>query len=199
MNGILVMAGSRKGLADIIQDFETEEGESDDTESDAEDGDEDKDASEQKLQDDSRHGSEEEESAEEQPIQGEIELEDERINRRFAAFEKNSFKNPKFWFRYKAYVGKDGFDQAQETRTREIEVNTGYLIFTSNDCDQFDATISSSYHGWKDIKMTGRKIRPQATACPLSWNDVDIEKEVTDEEEDEGGQETGDGQAVLET
>jgi hypothetical protein len=199
LQGICVLAGSRKGLASIIEDLENDHsrlsGESDD-ESDegqstkAESQTSEPLAVEQRDVDQESQKEDEDEEDEEQP-RNDIELADERINKRARAFEKNSFRNPKFWLQYKAQVhaaaevqgpSHDASDQAV------TESDRGYIVFANNACQSFEGTISARSLGWKNLKFVGRKVRPHATACPLTWTGFDIpEVEGKVDADDAGG------------
>jgi hypothetical protein len=182
LQGICILAGSRKGLASIIEDLENDDSKTSDDSDDDSDGGQSAEAEEQEDED----GDEEEE----QPSNA-IELEDERINKRARAFEKNSFRNPKFWLQYKAHVhgsaevqgpGHDAFDQAA------MESDRGYIVFANNGCQSFEGTISARSLDWKNVKFVGRKVRPHATACPLTWNGFDVpEVEGKVDADDAGG------------
>ncbi|KAH9826486.1 Catalase [Teratosphaeria destructans] len=114
LSGILILAGSRKGLASIVEDLESAASSGNDDQSDSED---------------TAKSSADEEASPRFP-QSSLEAEDDRINRRAKAFEKNSFRNPKFWLRWQGKVRSAGaFDDAEEA----LDSDVGYLIFSSND------------------------------------------------------------------
>ena len=151
LSGMFILAGSRKQLADIITGLE----ESDDDDEEDEDDDEEN----QGSQDDEDEESENEPSA--------IELQDEKLNRRAQAFEKNSFRNPKFWMRWKGTPSVDNDDTP-----KQVETDMGYLVFTNNECDKFEGTITCPSLDWKQLKLKGRKVHSKGRSCPVSWNDL---------------------------
>lgn len=59
-------------------------------------------------------------------------------------FEKNSFRNPKFWLRFKS-------------PTNPSDIGTGYLVFSGNDCRRFKGTLSSELREWDNIAISGWK------------------------------------------
>jgi hypothetical protein len=156
LSGMFILAGSRKQLADIITGLED-----DDDEDDEEDEDDDDDGKHQNTQDDddAESGNEPEPSA--------IELQDEKVNRRARAFEKNSFRNPKFWMKWKGTPSINS--EGQQT---QVETDMGYLVFTNNECDKFEGTITCPSLDWKQLKLKGRKVHSKGRSCPLYWNDL---------------------------
>lgn len=161
LTGMFALAGSRKGLAEIVAGLEEEGSEHDD------DGTEDGGGEEGHESDSDAKDGEYERSA--------LELQDEALNRRARAFEKNSFRNPKFWMRWKgtklaAHVA-DGADQDIERKgLKQVDSDMGYLVFANNACDRFEGTITCPSLDWKQLKMKGRKIHSNARSCPMSWS-----------------------------
>lgn len=150
LSGMFILAGSRKQLGDIITGLE--EGEEDDENDD--------DGESEEPQDDDDAESENEPSA--------IELQDEKVNRRARAFEKNSFRNPKFWMRWKGKPANDNGDKFDP-----VETDMGYLVFANNECDKFEGTITCPSLDWKQLKLKGRKVHSKGRSCPVSWADLD--------------------------
>lgn len=85
-------------------------------------------------------------------------------------FEKNSFRSPKFWIRWQgellnpaSFPSSNGDDA--------IEMNSGYIVFSGNDCRKFSGTLSSkklgwdnaAFNGWKIKSMTERDVEPWST------------------------------------
>jgi hypothetical protein len=179
LQGICVLAGSRKGLASIIEDLEKDDSATFDDSDGESDGDGSTEAEAQNLGSAVGEEPEDEEGADEddEEYSNDIELADERINKRARAFEKNSFRNPKFWLQYKAHihVGAEvqgpSHDASYQART---ESDRGYIVFANNACQSFEGTISARSLGWKNVKFVGRKVRPHATACPLTWTGFDV-------------------------
>jgi hypothetical protein len=151
LNGMFILAGSRKQLADIITRFE--EGDDDDGDDDGDDHD--GEGQDSKGDDDAE--SEDEPSA--------IELQDQKLNRRAQAFEKNSFRNPKFWMRWKGTPAVE-----IDNTPNQVETDMGYLVFTNNECDKFEGTITCPSLDWKQLKLKGRKVHSKGRSCPTSWN-----------------------------
>jgi hypothetical protein len=145
LSGVFVMAGSRKQLADIITGLE------DDDDEGAEDDEDDQESRES-------HSDDREEETEQEPSA--IELQDEKVNRRARAFEKNSFRNPKFWIRWKG------------TPVSGVSNDMGYLVFANNECDKFEGTITCLSLDWKQLKLKGRKVHSKGRSCPADWNDM---------------------------
>ncbi|ROV87629.1 hypothetical protein VMCG_10624 [Cytospora schulzeri] len=84
---------------------------------------------------------------------------EERQRRRVSTFEKNSFRHPKFWFRWQ---GEMADDKTGTLKTDGARVHgSGYIVFSSNDCKRFQGTITSEQLGWNNVKMSGWKARPQ--------------------------------------
>jgi hypothetical protein len=154
LNGMFVLAGSQKQLANIIAGLE------EDNDSDEEDDEED-DEDSQDSQDDDAEDSEPEPSA--------IELQDERVNRRARAFEKNSFRNPKFWMKWK---GTPESEAGNDGEPNEVQTDMGYIVFANNECDKFEGTITCPSLDWKQLKLKGRKVHSKGRSCPTSWNDM---------------------------
>jgi hypothetical protein len=155
LRGMFVMAGSRKQVADIVEGLE------DDDDDDHEAGDDDDGET-----DESQSGNEEEET---EPEPSAIELQDEKVNRRARAFEKNSFRNPKFWIRWK---GTPLSEASDDSGPKQVETDMGYLVFANNECDRFDGTINCPSLDWKQLKLKGRKVHSKGRSCPADWNDL---------------------------
>lgn len=146
--GMCVLAGSRKGLAKAVQSLESTE---DVEETSPEDDADDDEAEETDLQ---QHKSI-------------LELEDEKQSRTKKAFEKNTFRSPKFWMTWRSSASTT-VDDAVEPNIKK----TAYLVFAGNDCQRFEGTISSTALDWDNLKVRGRKIHSRASPCPLTWSDL---------------------------
>ncbi|KAF2023312.1 hypothetical protein EK21DRAFT_81225 [Setomelanomma holmii] len=111
---------------------------------------------------------EEEEKSEDGEEDEEDEEGEDGEHNRFETFEKNSFRSPKFWFRWngvpaQSKSGKSGGDE-------EYETGLGYIVFAGNDCRKFKATISCSSLSWKDAPITGHKISGRSESdIPVTW------------------------------
>jgi hypothetical protein len=152
LSGMFVMAGSRKQLADIITGLEDDD---DSAEADEYD------------QESHESPSDEEEEPEQEPSA--IELQDEKVNRRARAFEKNSFRNPKFWIRWK---GTPVSAASNDSETNQVETDMGYLVFANNECHKFEGTITCPSLDWKHLKLEGRKVHSKGRSCPADWNSM---------------------------
>ena len=86
--------------------------------------------------------------------------------RRFENFEKNSFRQPKFWLWWKGNVhsAPDTSEQAEQ----ECQSGMGYVVFSGNTCKRFGGTLSCEMLGWNDVTISGRKI------CDIKERDVAI-------------------------
>jgi hypothetical protein len=82
----------------------------------------------------------------------ESEDEEEQQRDRFETFDKNSFRSPKFWFRWS---GAPSHTTAKEA---EVETELGYIVFSGNDCRKFKGTINCESLKWKNVAITGHKI-----------------------------------------
>lgn len=173
LSGVAVLAGSRKALSSAVRDLEQTGVDEEATPQVATD--QDKAQSDDDHDGNSSHG-------EGAAAKSSIELADERERRRYAAFEKNSFRSPKFWMRWRATLSvqkKDEEIDAHEPAAPDspaqsggVEVNGGYLVFSGNDCASFDGTVSCDALDWKNVKLSGKKSVSKARECSLGWLDV---------------------------
>lgn len=176
LSGVALLAGSRKSLASVVGELER----SNEADSETREPEEIEEGAVTRLSDADDDPGNPEGDEDEADYGGEspshLEVRDERDRSRQAAFEKNSFRSPKFWVRWRAPVparARNGEDYTDtDTRPTEVEVNGGYLIFSSNDCSTFNGTISCDAFEWKNVKLSGRKITSKATQCPISWLDI---------------------------
>ncbi|KAK3944335.1 hypothetical protein QBC46DRAFT_375021 [Diplogelasinospora grovesii] len=141
--GMFILAGSRKVLQEAVDDLDNQHQHHDDS-SASTDGEEDEEA----------------------------DVEDRR-EKRSKAFEKNSFRNPKFWMAWKGRVQTGDADGQQQQQQQTSERNQGYLVFASNDCRDFKGTLSYDTLGWENVEVVGRKVTSKARECPLQWADFD--------------------------
>ncbi|POS68802.1 catalase [Diaporthe helianthi] len=91
----------------------------------------------------------------------EDEGEDERQRRRTSTFEKNSFRHPKFWFRWKGRLSDEASAAANLADDGCDVHGSGYIVFSGNDCKRFSGTITSEKLAWNNVKMSGFKAKPQ--------------------------------------
>lgn len=86
-----------------------------------------------------------------------------RQRRRIAKFEKNSFRQPKFWFRWQGNMVDDiptPLEDLGLTGGSKVH-GSGYVVFSANDCKRFQGTLTSEQLAWNNVKMTGFKTKPQ--------------------------------------
>lgn len=103
--------------------------------------------------------SDEEESSEDE---GELSGREKRQKRRLATFEKNSFRQPKFWFRWQGVLSEEALATLEDLELEGNKVRgSGYVVFSGNDCRRFQGTMTSEQLGWNNVKMTGWKAKPQ--------------------------------------
>jgi hypothetical protein len=79
---------------------------------------------------------------------------------RFNKFEKNTFRQPKFWFAWTGRImcspsaaGNATIESAEE----ELQSGMGYLVFSGSKYKKFQGTISCDLLGWKDVAIIGWK------------------------------------------
>lgn len=120
----VVMGGSRKSLAGVIAKLESQTPSAPGETAGQGKGDEDADGSEDEAESD-----QEVETTHDEPR---------------PTFEKNSFRNPKFWLRFKS-------------PTNPGDIGTGYLVFSGNDCRRFKGTLSSELREWDNVAISGWK------------------------------------------
>ncbi|RBR10701.1 uncharacterized protein FIESC28_09348 [Fusarium coffeatum] len=157
LNAVVHMAGSRKGLEDII----ATEYASDEEESNSEDdshvtspissGDS------ESMRTDKDMGVSQ---ASDTPGASDIAAYEEKEQARFNKFEKNTFRQPKFWLFWKGRVlaaPQHSVHAETESATDEIQSGMGYLVFSGSRYEKFNGTISCESLGWKDIAISGRK------------------------------------------
>jgi hypothetical protein len=93
---------------------------------------------------------------------------------RFETFEKNSFRSPKFWFRWSgAPVCKSPESPKASKKSKanaDVETGLGYIVFSGNDCRKFKGTLNCDTLGWKDVAITGHKIAARSESdVPVAW------------------------------
>lgn len=83
----------------------------------------------------------------------ELQTEEDPANRRVQEFEKNSFRSPKFWLRWQGQL----FTSSTAQPLPDFSTDSGYVIFSGNNCDKFQGTISCKHLGWDNVKISGWK------------------------------------------
>nr|POE77707.1 hypothetical protein CFP56_09350 [Quercus suber] len=149
-SGVALLTGSRRVLERLVAEHE------DLGEPDAEPRDGRSEESDQ---------SEDGDESDEESTSG-IEASDRKEAKRFQAFEKNSFRKPKFWMQWKAPLNNRADGSAV------VESNRAYIVFSGNDCKTFKGTMSSEVLGWKDVAIAGRKTTSKARECSIRWHEV---------------------------
>ncbi|KAI4755548.1 hypothetical protein E4T52_12362 [Aureobasidium sp. EXF-3400] len=141
----VLLAASRKslqGILDTLEPVKKVEEEKDEEEKKTGTGEDDEDSDE-----------EDEEESEEEPEPD-----------RFDTFEKNSFREPKFWLRW------NGVIESPAVGEEKAESGLGYIIFPSNDCRKFKGTLNCASLEWKDVAISGHKIAPRSESdIPVAW------------------------------
>ena len=88
----------------------------------------------------------------------EEEEEENQKRDRFETFEKNSFRSPKFWFRWSGVLNSLSTCLRKDTKEAGVETELGYIVFCGNDCRKFKGTINCESLKWKNVAITGHKI-----------------------------------------
>ncbi|KAG9663442.1 hypothetical protein KCU95_g9466, partial [Aureobasidium melanogenum] len=116
------------------------------------------------------NGQNEEQKPEEESDQGEQDSEDEPSPDRFETFEKNSFREPKFWLRWNGVL-----ESMAAAGDEKAESGLGYIIFPSNDCRKFKGTLNCASLQWKDVAFSGHKIAPRSESdIPVAWGSNEV-------------------------
>ncbi|KUI65567.1 hypothetical protein VM1G_01236 [Cytospora mali] len=105
-------------------------------------------------------GDEEEPSEANTDAQSQSSSPEGRQQRRASTFEKNSFRHPKFWFRWQGEMADDKTSSSSNNAGTRVH-GSGYIVFSGNDCKRFQGTITSEQLGWNNVKISGWKARPQ--------------------------------------
>ncbi|KAK5108091.1 hypothetical protein LTR62_008808 [Meristemomyces frigidus] len=169
------LAGSRKLLGEIIQ------AEDDKKSSEDDDDDDDGDAEDESEEDENEDPNEDDDETEEL---SELEKQDNHHNLRTRAFEKNSFRQPKFWFRYQAEITLRSSSTQRETIR---EQNGGYVVFATHECRRFSGTIDCRALGWKEVGIAGVREGRRGETRPLfAWGEFGMGEEDAGDEETVG-------------
>ncbi|USP73634.1 hypothetical protein yc1106_00908 [Curvularia clavata] len=93
---------------------------------------------------------------------------------RFDTFEKNSFRSPKFWFRWSG-VPSSGVSQPASKGDRAYESDLGYIVFSGNDCRKFKGTINCASLKWKNVAITGHKVIARSESdTQVTWGKDEV-------------------------
>ncbi|KAF5559428.1 catalase [Fusarium phyllophilum] len=75
-------------------------------------------------------------------------------------FEKNTFRQPKFWLSWRGKVlakPESGVVPEDHLPLDAIQSGIGYIVFTGNKYQKFKGTISCDILGWDNVAITGWK------------------------------------------
>ncbi|KAF4418413.1 catalase [Fusarium acutatum] len=75
-------------------------------------------------------------------------------------FEKNTFRQPKFWLSWRGKVlvqPESGVVPEDRSPLDAIQSGIGYIVFTGNKYQKFKGTISCDILGWDNVAITGWK------------------------------------------
>jgi hypothetical protein len=153
MRAAVLLAASRKSLQGILEGLEPV-----------------KEVEEDKVEEDDKNKEQkDEESDDEEEEEEQEESEDEPEPDRFDTFEKNSFREPKFWLRW------NGVLESPAVGEEKAESGLGYIIFPSNDCRKFKGTLNCASLEWKDVAFSGHKIAPRSESdIPVAWGPDEV-------------------------
>ncbi|KAK6006985.1 hypothetical protein QM012_005993 [Aureobasidium pullulans] len=116
------------------------------------------------------HDEGEEQESDEESDEEEEESEEESEPDRFETFEKNSFREPKFWLRWNGVL-----ESMAAGGDEKAESGMGYIIFPSNDCRKFKGTLNCATLEWKDVAFSGHKIAPRSESdIPVAWGSNEV-------------------------
>ncbi|OBS24860.1 hypothetical protein FPOA_05397 [Fusarium poae] len=93
-----------------------------------------------------------------------ISAQEDKEQSRFKKFEKNTFRQPKFWFSWKGSVlvlpgntAQSSAGNMQDLLPNELQSGMGYILFNGNGYKRFQGTISCELLEWINIPISGRK------------------------------------------
>ncbi|GKU04957.1 cytochrome p450 oxidoreductase [Fusarium langsethiae] len=94
----------------------------------------------------------------------EISTQEDKERSRFKRFEKNTFRQPKFWFFWEGVVlvSPDtavlaGTDNMPDSLPDKPQSGMGYIVFNGNGYKKFHGTINCESLGWMNVAISGRK------------------------------------------
>lgn len=151
----VILGASRKSLQAIVDSLEAESNEDDDH------GDDTPGLDDHSDTDEDRDDSEDPDDI------------DTTTRDRFATFEKNSFRSPKFWMQWSGRP-HSSLQSDSDNKSAPVETGSGYIVFSSNDCRKFNGTISCASLNWDNVAIRGHKIASRsASDMPIPWLDND--------------------------
>lgn len=162
----VLLAGSRKVMNKVVRDLVTEAEEEHDGDL----------VGENTVEGDDNPNDEPEVAAaaaeeDEEDDEDESESEDEMATKRSREFEKNSFRSPKFWIKWQGELLQPA-SQSDSDSERGLVTDTGYLVFSGNDCSKFQGTLSCASLGWDNVKVNGWKANTKsARDFAFSWHE----------------------------
>lgn len=153
LHAAVILAASRKSLQKIISDLEVE------------------DAVEDEAAEVESTGTSEEDNDSQDDSDGlnHMEEADRLENDRFKAFEKNSFRSPKFWVQW---CGSPISPEStlQEAESTSAQTGLGYVVFSGNDCRKFSGTLNCDSLGWENVAISGHKLASRSESdVPVLW------------------------------
>lgn len=115
---------------------------------------------------DEQQGTDEGEDGDDNDDDGAESNREEREVKHLNTFEKNSFRSPKFWFRWSGVP-------VLEDKAATVESGLGYVVFSGNECRKFKGTISCELLGWRDVALAGYKIASRSDSdVPVTWEET---------------------------
>ncbi|KAF5663304.1 catalase [Fusarium circinatum] len=75
-------------------------------------------------------------------------------------FEKNTFRQPKFWLSWRGKVlvkPESGVVPEHHPQPDAMQSGIGYIVFTGNKYQKFKGTITCDILGWDNVAITGWK------------------------------------------
>lgn len=90
---------------------------------------------------------------------------------RFDTFEKNSFRSPKFWFRWSGVpLASSPTAAPSKDEADACESDLGYIVFSGNDCRKFKGTINCASLAWKNAAISGHKLVARSESnAQVAW------------------------------
>lgn len=82
-------------------------------------------------------------------------LSEDTERERFEKFEKNSFRQPKFWLWWRGRVRDTVLVDDDDSWT--LQSGVGYVVFAGNSCKRFEGTLSCERYDWEDVTFYGYK------------------------------------------
>ncbi|KAI0160220.1 catalase [Xylariaceae sp. FL1272] len=169
---IAIFAGSRKSLDKIVKDMDAELNPPGLIESDKSDGG-DQTSNVDTISDPQLNLGGEESCEEEdddlEKSESDVDSPETARRRRFEAFEKNSFRMPKFWMAWRGDMVSSSPGQLDRIH------GTGYIVFSGNDCRRLNGTISCEDKAWNNVNITGWKdIARHSRDTPVCWPQISV-------------------------